>query len=214
MEILVDIDKYLHQIHPKVDGWCSLQKATKFLDFIREEKCDLCVEIGVFGGSSLLPQALGLAHNHKGKVVGIDPWATEASLEDMQNQANIEWWSKIDYEVIYRKLLKLIFDLKLQNHVELIRDKSENVVDNFVDESVDILHIDGNHCESLAYKDSVNYLPKVKMGGYIFYDDITWQETADKISTQKGLDYLKNYCDVIDTIADCLVLRKTIRTEV
>jgi hypothetical protein len=37
----------------------------------------LCVELGVFGGKSLLPISLKC----KGKVIGIDAWEKEASLE-------------------------------------------------------------------------------------------------------------------------------------
>ena len=73
------------------------------------------------------------------------------------------------------------------------------------------MHIDGNHCETLAYKDSVNYFPKVKLGGYIFFDDINWREEPNVISTKKGLDYLNKYCEQIKIVGDCIVLKKTNR---
>jgi len=58
-----------------IEGWCSLEKATKLINCIADIKPDLCVEIGVFGGSSFIPQALAIKENGKGEIVGIDPWS-------------------------------------------------------------------------------------------------------------------------------------------
>jgi hypothetical protein len=84
-----------------------------------------------------------------------------------------------------------------------------NVINEFKDESIDVLHIDGNHCEKLAYQDSVNYFSKVKKGGYIFFDDTSWSENGKTILTEKGLNFLMQYCEKICLVGkDCMVLKK------
>ena len=74
--------KILEQVRiilPSIHGWCSYEKAEKFVETITDQKPQLCVEIGVFGGSSLIPQALALKP-HSGVIIGIDPWKNDASL--------------------------------------------------------------------------------------------------------------------------------------
>ena len=169
----------------------------------------MCVEIGVFGGSSLIPQALAMKHNNDGIVVGIDPWTHDAALEDMETDESREWWSKINLNEIYENFIRQLKNYEVDSFCKIHRDKSENVINEFKNESIDILHIDGNHCEKISYQDSVNYFPKVKKGGYIFFDDIFWSEDRKNISTEKGLNYLLQYCEKECIVGkDCVVLKK------
>ena len=62
--------------YKNIRGWCTLEKAIKMTEYIKDD-FKLCVELGVFGGKSLLPISLKC----KGKVIGIDAWEKEASLE-------------------------------------------------------------------------------------------------------------------------------------
>ena len=52
-----------------------------------------------------------------------------------------------------------------------------SALDHFADESIDILHVDGNHTQDIALGDVQMYLPKVKKGGYIWLDDANWETT-------------------------------------
>ena len=202
--------KFLESEHSKILGWCDKDKAQKFYDIITEHKLKLCVEIGVFGGSSLIPQALAMKeNNNNGIVVGIDPWTHNAALEDMESDQNINWWGKINLNEIYENFIKKLKNYEVYSFCKIYKDKSENVVNKFECESIDVLHIDGNHCEKLAYQDAVNYLPKVKKGGYIFFDDTSWSENGKTISTEKGLNFLMQYCEKICLVGkDCMVLKK------
>ena len=40
-----------------IPGWCSEEKALLMMDIIKENKCQHCIEIGVFSGRSLFPIA-------------------------------------------------------------------------------------------------------------------------------------------------------------
>jgi predicted O-methyltransferase YrrM len=204
-----ELIKKIEKILPTIHGWCTLEKATKFVELIDREKPDLCVEIGVFGGSSLISQALAIKNNNKGVIYGIDPWENAASLEEMVHQDHKNWWGNLNFEEVYLHCKGHIKKNKLEKHCVLIKDKSENVVDQFENESIDILHIDGNHSETLSYKDATLYLPKVKVGGHIIFDDIWWTEENNYVTTRKAIIYLLQFCDKVDLINnDCLLLQK------
>jgi len=55
---------------------------------------------------------------------------------------------------------------------------------------IDILHIDGNHFEDIALGDAEIWLPKVKKGGYIWFDDANWPET------RRAVQFMKENCDL------------------
>jgi len=192
-----------------IEGWCSLEKATKLINCIDTIKPDLCVEIGVFGGSSFIPQALAIKKNGKGEIVGIDPWTNESALEEMQGKDNVDWWSKLDMNYIYNHFISNLEKFNVKDISKVIKNKAENVCSEFKDESIDLLHIDGNHSESLAYKDATLYLPKVKTGGYIFFDDIYWSEVGTHVTTRKAINFLLQYCNKEDIVNnDCLIMKK------
>jgi len=208
MDTLLDKIKFAL---PSIQGWCSFEKASKFAEYILQHKPELVLEIGVFGGSSYIPQAMALKENGKGVIYGIDPWTTEDALEEMTSEANREWWGKLKIEQIYTHCLSNIKNFDLQDHCKIIRDKSENVVDQFADNSIDLLHIDGNHSEALSYKDAVAYLPKVKQGGFIFFDDIWWTEGDNYVTTRKAILHLLEVCDRVEVVNnDCIILQKRV----
>ena len=203
-----EILEQVKNILPSIHGWCSYEKAAKFVEIITEQKPQLCVEIGVFGGSSLIPQALALKP-HSGVIIGIDPWKNDAALESMIDESNKEWWGNLNLEDIYEHCKNNVTKYKVESNCQLMRDKSETVVSNFHDQSIDLLHIDGNHSEDLSYKDAVLYLPKVKTGGFIFFDDIYWTEGDNYATTRKAITYLLGECEKVDIVNnDCLILRK------
>ena len=69
-----ELKKQVCLVLPSLEGWCSREKALNFIDLVLEVKPQVCVEIGVFGGSSLFPVASALKHRGEGIVIGIDPW--------------------------------------------------------------------------------------------------------------------------------------------
>ena len=198
----------VRELLPTVDGWCTPDKAQHLVDAILLRQPITCIEIGVFGGSSLLPQAMALEENKHGKIFGIDPWATDAALEEMFSEENRQWWGKLNLEEIYADCSQHVKRLGLSSYVELLRDKAENVVDRFKDNSVGLLHIDGNHSEALSYKDVTLYLPKVKPDGIIFFDDIWWNDGTPEATTRRAIMYLLDRCTRLELVGDCMILRK------
>jgi predicted O-methyltransferase YrrM len=150
------------------DGWADENKVRRMAQLCRDAKW--CVEVGVWGGKSLLAMALST----KGDVYGIDPWETAASVSGWDNTENGVWWSSVDHEEIYKKCLALMSDL---SHVKLMRMTSADASPSFADDTVDVVHIDGNHAEDIALSDVVAWTPKIKKEGCLILDDIDWPST-------------------------------------
>lgn len=187
-------------------GWCPELKAEYLKNWIRENKPTVIVEIGVYGGASLIPMALE-SLNYGSKVVGIDPWNVGACLMGMKTKENRDWWrnhAELDY--VQASCRKAIDDLGLTN-VELWQGTSDNFKNSFQDNEIGLLSIDGNHGDQ-ALIDGQNYLRRVKPGGLIACDDEWWRE-KDKPTVQIMIDWLlANGCTYLESVEGCAMLRK------
>lgn len=172
-----------------MEGWTTPARCKEICELVIETKPDVCVEIGVFAGRSLLAQAFGLRENGKGKVYGIDYWKLDTAIEG-ENQDNKQWWTeKLDLELMHRLTMQAIWGHHLDSIATIIRAPSQHVYELFP--NIDLLNIDGCHSESASCRDVTNYLPRVKHGGYILMDDCDWQ------STQKAQSLLESQCTVV-----------------
>lgn len=155
----------------KLRGWCSSGKAIKMTECITDDY-KICVELGVFGGKSLLPISLKC----KGVVYGIDAWSNDAALEGSNDIRNDEWWKKIDYGYFYNYAVSLLKKYGLNNTI-FLRMKSCDAIHHFEDNSIDFLHQDSNHCEEISCKEVDLYHNKVKENGIWIFDDTNWGST-------------------------------------
>ncbi len=190
---------------PTLEGWCSKTKAIDFIDLVLEVKPDVCVEIGAFGGSSLFPVASALKFLKHGVVIGIDPWDKIECIkyfDPIEDAEHLKWWGSLNINYIYRSYNNMIKKNKLEDFVKTIKATSEEAAP-FI-ETIDILHIDGNHSELVSTQDVKLYLPKVRKGGYIWMNDSLWKERQDAV------DLLMEACDVVrltDT-GNCILFKK------
>ena len=185
----VNYKKNVLQYQSQIEGWCNQGKATRMMDLIYEVQPKLCVEVGVFGGSSIYPTASALKFLGQGVVCAIDPWMHSNCLDGYDvNDPNYIWWSKVNLEGIYQGFLGVLSRFQLEPYCHVMRMTGVQALEEFSDESIDILHIDGNHTKDSALSDAEMYLPKVKKGGYIWFDDVNWA------STTKACQYLKEHC--------------------
>lgn len=193
---------------PAIHGWCSAEKSDAMIDLILNTKPKVCVEIGVFAGSSILPTASALKCLGRGKVYAIDPWKTNECLRGMKESAHLEWWSNVNLNDIYLLFIKLLREEKISEYCKVLKMSSKEAVD-FVPKTIDILHIDGNHCEEAALFDAQTYIPKVKPGGYIWFDDIDVVNGFHK-GTIKGFQYALKHATLVKYVDNggCALLRK------
>jgi predicted O-methyltransferase YrrM len=168
----------------KLHGWCSVYKASTLMDLVWLIRPETVVEIGVFGGKSLVPMAFAVKATGKGMVYGIDPWSADESAAFMEG-ANHDYWSTLDHNAIYYDLCGKITEFKLENYITLIPRTSE-AADPIA--NIDILHIDGNHSEERSFADVLKWVPLVRSGGLIVFDDITWH------TMNKAPSWLNKHC--------------------
>jgi hypothetical protein len=161
------ISKSRKPVH--IEGWCSLDKAFDLAASVLTIRPKVVVEIGVFGGMSLIPIALALRTVGYGQVIGIDPWSMEESVKGMTGK-DLEWWTSLDHEFIYRGFMDAVIAEGVSNQVVVLRQTSQQAA---VPEIIDILHCDGNHGEQ-AVADVKRFVPNVRVGGLVFLDDVGW----------------------------------------
>lgn len=169
-------------------GWCSVQKGLKMMELASQEDVLLSVELGVYGGRSLLPLALATSWKKKGWVVGIDAWCAPASVEGTNTSETTSYWSKIDYNHVYDLASSLMKKHQVEQYVDLWRSRSEDVSELFSNGSIDLLHQDGNHSEEISCKEVELYFTKLRRGGYWIFDDTHWPSTqaAQQLLLEKG----------------------------
>ena len=180
--------------YTSIEGWCTVEKADKLMEIVWECKPSLSVELGVFGGKSLLPIALMSKNiNPKSEVIGIDAWSTQASVEGTNDKANADWWSKINYEQMLKYTKYIMVENNVDDIVKLWKDTSRNCITRFSDNSIDILHQDSNHSEEITCEEVELYWNKVREGGYWIFDDTNWPTTqkAQRLLVSKG--YTETY---------------------
>jgi len=195
---------YQQHIH----GWCSKEKAEKMMDLVQRTSPKICVEIGVFGGSSVYPMAKALKYLNKGKIYAIDPWKNNECTDGYsKDDPNAIWWNNQDLERMYKYFINTIIrDNKLSDFCHTMRMTSKEASFFFKDDSIDILHIDGNHSEEKALFDAKTWLPKVKKGGYIWFDDCNWASTAQALKYLEPFVTLR-YEESLEDMS-CLLFRK------
>lgn len=176
-------------------GWMSVEKGRKIIQLVVDSKAERCVELGVFGGRSLICMAFGLQMLGRGTADGIDPYALAAALEGTNTPENDSWWSQLDYESVARAAQKAICRLGLFHRTRLIRMCSREVAEFYSDRSIDCFHLDGNHAEEIASEDVALWAPKIRPGGYFIFDDTNWPTTqrAQRELEALGFEVIEDY---------------------
>lgn len=168
-------------------GWCDTAKAQAIYHALPEgpeQQPTNGVEIGVFGGKSLLAAAFAIRDSKAGgAIVGIDPYTADTAKEfPGGDPANDNWWQKIDYALIRRACEREINITALGEFAKLRIAKAHEVASEF--KELTYLHLDGWHAEKAVARDMDAYLPLVVAGGIIVLDDIGWagvEKNADRV---------------------------------
>jgi predicted O-methyltransferase YrrM len=204
MKMSRSFEAFIRTALPKMEGWCTPDKAISLASRVLAEQPSICVEIGVFGGRSLCAIALALKENGSGKVYGIDPWKASASVAGYgQNDSNCQWWKSIDHEAIYRGCMDWINNLCVKDQVEIIRKTNKEALDEVKAlGEIGMLHIDGNHTEESSMFDVENYVPLCAPGAIVWFDDMDWA------STNAAQARLSELCTFEILIGTCGMYRK------
>lgn len=192
------VKEQAYQYMDHLVGWCSKDKAAVLIDIIQKNRPQVVVEIGVWGGMSLVPMATALRANGSGKIYGIDPWDSQESIKEVMNESNLAHWSQVDHKGVMRSLMQRIVQFGLSDQIELLECTSE-AADPI--QNIDILHVDGNHSDKTSYFDVTKWVPLVRKGGWIIFDDMTWYENG-VFTTARATEWLNEHCTKIGEFSD------------
>jgi len=182
----------LENVLSSLDGWCSTEKARALCNLVEEIKPKLILELGVFGGRSLVPMAITQKNIQCGISVGIDHWSYQSSLEGDDIGDDVEYWKNLNYQSIMYECISGINRYGLDN-CGILRMKSQDAYSMFGNESIDILHQDGNHSEYINCLEVELYMPKLRSGGYWISDD------SNIRTVKKSLDMILEHCDIVSS---------------
>lgn len=87
----------------------------------------------------------------------------------------------------YAKVKEQFAEEMVSNQVQVHRNFSDEIVDDFEDSYFDWIYVDGNHLYEFVKQDLELYYPKVKDGGYITGDDYGSEGWWDN-GIQKAVD--------------------------
>lgn len=168
-----------HWAISKRPGWCGPNKRLLIADGIAQLGAKFrrpleCLEIGVYGGQSLLAAGFGLLRcPMRGRLVGVDPYLSDAGIGDQVSKDSTVWWGgEQGPEEVLAGTLAAIKDNGLESVVSLYRKRSAEIADEVPD--LDYLHIDGDHSAESARQDWELFGAKVRAGGLVVVDDIDW----------------------------------------
>lgn len=180
-------------MHSNPHGWCTEAKAHALATSILGLRPEIVVEIGVWSGRSLIPMAMALKEVGSGRIIGIDPWSKEASIEG-QKDVHLQWWNEVDHEKIYQVFYLQVQLQSLNEFVEIMRKRSDDVTELDMARIgvIDLLHIDGNHSEQ-AVRDVNKFASKVRNGGLCFMDDVNWHGVGNAVEALQNLGFIRLY---------------------
>lgn len=169
---------------PTVHGWCTVEKAQWLARWIVERQCTRIVEVGVFGGRSLVPMAMAMDYIQRLGIVqdckldGIDAYSNEAAEARDVDGPNKDWWKSVNLEVIQQMAKDAVIRHKVGHIVDFLVCTSVQAVVKIDDLSLDLVHVDGSHNQEESTRDVEIWWPKLRSGGVMVMDDTNWPSVA------------------------------------
>jgi Methyltransferase domain len=185
------IDRFMQQL----EGWCTPDKAKRMARLVVEGLHPVSVELGVFGGRSLL--ALGIAHRYGlgyGMAYGIDPYTADAALEGGDINSDPSFWRNLDWPALQRQAM---FSAKLfaGESAQIVVGRSCDVVGRYRDRSIGVLHQDGNHSAAVSSDEVRLWVSKLADGGCWIMDDTDFPtvHAAQKMMVSSGFSKVEDH---------------------
>ena len=155
-------------------------------ELLKQMKDPVVVEIGCSEGHTT---EWFLQSNPTLRITSIDPY-----------ENYMDWNGRFlnDRQEFYEKTMKQLS--VYGDRFRMFRDYSDNVVNEFEDESLDLLFIDGLHTYEQVLIDSRNYYSKVKTGSIFSGHDYTAipgvNKAVKEFAASVGKEILTTDCDV------------------
>lgn len=164
-------------------GGCTAFKGSLLGGLIVEGRSQVIVEIGVLHGRGALALATAARRVPGAHVWGIDPYALQAYPDTGQDHPILSdeiaaFLATFDFEAACDAMLDRMRREGLADSFTLVREPSLQAASRFAPGSIDLLHIDGDHSRAAVEADVAAWLPRMRPGGLVVFDDISWPSIA------------------------------------
>lgn len=170
------------QGHPTFKG-TAYRLANNWFPFIPVDssKPIRYAEIGAFYGANIISVADTYGKHPESLMIAIDPWTDYSDYPEYKGQQ----------VSIYETFMSNIESCGVKDRVQVKRGYSHELLPTLEDSSFDIIYIDGNHEPEYVLEDAVLAFRKLKVGGYLIFDDYGW---GGPDLTKRGIDgFLNGY---------------------
>lgn len=133
------------------------------------------VEIGCFYGANLLSVVNSYAQHEHSKLYAVDPWMDYSDYPEYKTQQN----------TIFETFQHNLQCCEQRSKIHVMRGFSHVEIPKLLDDNFDIIYIDGNHEPEYVAEDAVLSFRKLKIGGYLIFDDYGW---GGPDLTTRGID--------------------------
>lgn len=177
-----DLFQQLKAVTDLPHGWTSYEKAKAMASAVIALRPAISVEIGVYAAKGLTSLALAHKEIGGGIAIGIDPYSAEASVEGQTDEAHRDWWSKLNYESIFKIANDTLNQFEVGPFARIVRQKSQEAE---VPQGIGVIRVDGNHGEAVL-SDIRRFTPACVLGAILFLDDMEWpgmsvKQAADEL---------------------------------
>ncbi len=161
--------KYVGTCYRTADNWFTVIPGDKM-------KPINYLEIGAFHGVNTCSVGFSYAAHPDSRIHVIDPWEQYSEYPEYDTQSLDNAFEIFNINININNLTDKIIIHHGYSNTELLKLK---------DNSFDIIYIDGNHEPEYVLEDAVLAFRKLKVGGYMIFDDYGW---GGPNLTQRGID--------------------------
>jgi hypothetical protein len=158
----------------------SYRKADNWLGSVPQKEGPInYLEIGTFYGANLISVGDIYASHPDSRMYCIDPWTDYEDYPEYKDQQ----------ESIYSAFCRNLETSGHKDKTTVMRGFSHEEIPKFKDDFFDIIYIDGNHEPEYVLEDAVLAFRKLKIGGYLIFDDYGW---GGPDLTTRGIDAFRS----------------------
>lgn len=190
------LDEKVSRSFETTEGWCSSKKAAWLTRLIVSRQAANVLEVGIYGGQSLIPIALAVQSTGGGTVIGVEPWSADVAISEPTDEKNDTYWAAVDFARVKARFFANSARYGVLPMIKVMEMDSESAF-RFLEpggRQFDLIHIDGAHSPQRALRDAMSWSSLVRKGGLVVLDDLSWSSVAP------ARDFLTQNLIVIDEI--------------